>query len=59
MATSAVQQAKHLQKELGFWVKGLGCVDRVRAVGAVFSLGIGLRQHVVPPQPPQLFSIRV
>ena len=38
----------------------------MRAVGAPFTLGIGahpliarLRQHVVPPQPPQLFSIRV
>ena len=41
-------------------------VDIVRAVGAPFTLGIGarpliarLRQHVVPPQPPKLFSIRV
>ena len=47
---------------LGFGVR----VNSVRAVGAPFTLGIGahpliarLRQHVVPPQPPQLFSIRV
>ena len=45
-------------------VWGSGCVCCVRAVGAPFTLGIGahpliarLRQHVVPPQPPQLFSI--
>ena len=51
---------------LGFRVWGLGCVESVRAVGAAFTLGTGarpliarLRQHVVPPQPPQLFSIRV
>ena len=38
----------------------------MRGVGAPFTLGIGahpliarLRQHVVPAQPPQLFSIRV
>ena len=38
----------------------------MRAVGAPFTLGTGahpliarLRQHVVPPQPPKLFSIRV
>ena len=50
----------------GLRVLGLGCVDSVRAVGAPFTLGIGahpliarLRQHVVPPQPPKLFSIRV
>ena len=50
---------------LGFRV-GLGCVYNVRAAGAPFTSGIGahpliarLRQHVVPPQPPQLFSIRV
>ena len=38
----------------------------VRAVGAPFTFGIGahpliarLRQHKTPPQPPQLFSMRV
>ena len=41
-------------------------MGRVRAVRAPFTLRVGahpliarLRQHVVPPQPPQLFSIRV
>ena len=54
--------------ELGLRVLdlGIGCVYSVRAVGASFVVGTGarpliarLRQHVVPPQPPQLVPIRV
>ena len=59
---------------LGFrvWGSGFGAwcvytdVYSVRAVGTPFTPGTGahpliacLRQHVVLPQPPQLFSIRV
>ena len=61
-----VIKASTPSRGLRFRVWGLGvrvCMQCAR-VGAPFIVGIGAyplvaRQHVVPPQPPQLFSIKV